>query len=167
MCVNRISQNESLSHNFSVRWDEWFDFYLTHSTCTNTTNLSGWFHLITVLHSFTGTPVPKGGEFGCGALPNFENEFQQNFQRTLKYAKALNCKKWVIWRDFTLIESSIFFCFVFSHFFFLLSMDRIHRIHIMAGIPLEPDAPENDETYLRWEKIVRKWKKKSFRIYQQ
>ncbi|XP_055299237.1 putative hydroxypyruvate isomerase [Sitodiplosis mosellana] len=31
--------------------------------------------------------------FGCAALPNMENEFRANFQRTLEYAKALNCKK--------------------------------------------------------------------------
>lgn len=34
------------------------------------------------------------GAFGCTALPNMENEFRANFQRTLEYAKALNCKKY-------------------------------------------------------------------------
>lgn len=54
---------------------------------------SGWFSFDANTHLFAGKPLVKGAEFGCSALPNFENEFQQNFQRTLEYAKALNCKK--------------------------------------------------------------------------
>lgn len=69
---------------------------------------SGWFHSIQ-MRLFTGKPPSRGTEFGCSALPNFENEFQANFQRTLEYAKALNCKKWVLkWTPFNWIFISDF-----------------------------------------------------------
>lgn len=35
----------------------------------------------------------KGGEFGCTSLPDKEKEFKTNLQRTIEFAKALNCKK--------------------------------------------------------------------------
>lgn len=37
-----------------------------------------------------------GGEFGCSAMPDKEKEFKSNLQRTIEYAKALNCKKYVV-----------------------------------------------------------------------
>jgi len=35
----------------------------------------------------------KGCEVGCTAIPDKENEFKSNLQRTIEFAKALNCKK--------------------------------------------------------------------------
>lgn len=45
------------------------------------------------------------GAFGCAALPNLENEFRDNFQKTLEYAKALNCNKY--WNLYILSKNQI------------------------------------------------------------
>lgn len=42
---------------------------------------------------FAGS-IPEAS-FGCAALPTLEVEFRNNFDKTLEYAKAFNCKKWV------------------------------------------------------------------------
>lgn len=42
---------------------------------------------------FLGQNPANGAQFGCSALPGHESSFQENFKRTLDYAKALNCKK--------------------------------------------------------------------------
>lgn len=34
-----------------------------------------------------------GGDFGCTSLPDKEKDFKANLQRTMEFAKALNCKK--------------------------------------------------------------------------
>lgn len=37
-----------------------------------------------------------GGEVGLASIPNKEREFQQNLDLTVQFAKALNCKKYVL-----------------------------------------------------------------------
>ena len=37
--------------------------------------------------------VPNGG-FGCASFPDMHNEFKENLDTTIKYANALNCKKY-------------------------------------------------------------------------
>lgn len=108
---------------------------------------SGWFHSIQ-MRLFTGKPPSKGAEFGCSALPNFENEFQANFQRTLEYAKALNCKKWVLkWTLFDWIFiSDLHFGFHLPHPGSILWLaNHCHRIRLKMMKPISGEGIANLE----------------------
>lgn len=91
--INTCKSNFVFSPEWASETDEWFDYYFHIRYARIEQKSSGWFSFDANTHLFAGKPPAKGTEFGCSALPNFENEFQQNFQRTLEYAKALNCKK--------------------------------------------------------------------------
>lgn len=78
---------------------------------------------------FTGTF--EGGEAGCLSLPNRESEFKQNLALTVKFAKALNCRKYDC-KPTTMLTNLIKFNF---------------RIHLMAGKVIGPVTQLHHDTY--------------------
>lgn len=85
------------------------------------------------------------GELGFAAIPGEEENFKNSIEKTIEYAKALDCKMLVYLLQ---TRSRINFYNIFIHpcYIFIIRNYIFNRIHVMSG-KVETPTTANDVTY--------------------